>query len=184
MTHSFTCIRLSKDGKRKTDTVISLLDRRTITTPFKLVKWSLEKLRLFLYMCQMNDTHTRTYAIGVVAWGVPSVGKKGGKGDGLMRKQGVAEGYFTRQRNLSEPKLGFACGIKFPERKTWCHIHTHTPTILCLVAVAPQSYITSHLSKSHTAVLYHTCLYMVIARAELMLSTTNRHEQSKRAANK
>lgn len=33
-------------------------------------------------------------------WGVSTVGKKGGKWEGLMRKQGVAKVCFPTQRNL------------------------------------------------------------------------------------
>lgn len=79
---------------------------QTVTTSFSLCG--------FLYIGQINEslTDTHMYTLLLIkkkkktpVWGVPSVGKKGGKKwDGLMRKQGVAEAHFSRQRNLLKTK--------------------------------------------------------------------------------
>lgn len=43
-----------------------------------------------------------------------------------MRKWGVAKTCFTRQRNLEEPKAGFAWRAGLTDRKTWCHMRTRS----------------------------------------------------------
>lgn len=108
-------------------------------------------------------THVYDFAYfkKIPAWGVPSVGKRGGKWEGLMRIWGVAQAYFTRQRNLWKPKPGFACGMRLTDRKTWCHsnTHTHPHTIFYLVAVAPQSHDLPPERITHCCPVPHMPLY-------------------------
>lgn len=104
----------------------------------------------------MNVKIQTSFQIKIAYW----MGRGGAEQRSLMKARSGWGTFLKTKEFLWKTKSGsLRCGCTLADRKAWCH--THQVSLSCRDA---PGIVTSHLSKSHTTVLYHTCLYMVIAK--------------------
>lgn len=158
MTHSFTCIRLCKPkikGKRQTDMMPSPLDR-LLRHAFVHNMKPAETASVPLRLSNGWHTHTHTY-MTLLIFKKSQLGvwpgwekKKGEKWDGLMRKRGVA---FLKTKEF----VGTKSRICMWDKADWQEdMMSHTHTIFCSMAVAPQSHNLPPEQTTHMPIYGHS----------------------------